>query len=75
MYREFFEQPPLGFALQGAACAVFGDHLAVERGYALVVFLLHGVILAAIWRRLQRPEYDWLPVLFWLAPSITTWGS
>ena len=27
-----------------------------------------------IWRRLQPPELDWLPLLFWILPSIVTWA-
>jgi len=28
----------------------------------------------AIWRRMQPADYDWLPLLFWIVPSIVTWG-
>jgi 4-amino-4-deoxy-L-arabinose transferase-like glycosyltransferase len=75
VYRSFFEQPPLGVALQAAAFALFGDHPWVERGYSVVVLLLHGLVIAAIWRRLLPRAYDWLPVLFWVIPSIVTWGA
>jgi hypothetical protein len=74
IYREFFEQPPLGFALQGIAFILFGDHVAVERAYSVAIFLLHGVLIAAIWRRLLPAAADWLPVLIWLAPSVVTWA-
>lgn len=73
-YSEFDEQPPLGFAIQSVAFRIFGDHFAVERGYSLVVFALNGLIVAAIWRRLLPPAYDWLPVLVWMVPSVVTWA-
>lgn len=74
LYPEFFEHPPLGFALQAAAFWLLGDHLAVERLFSLVVFGLHALVLAAIWRRVQPAAYDWLPLLFWILPSTVTWG-
>lgn len=75
VFPAFFEHPPLGFALQGAAFAVFGDHAFVERGYSVLVLLLHGLVIGAIWRRLLPAGYDWLPVLLWVIPSIVTWAA
>lgn len=74
LYPEFFEHPPLGLALQAAAFWLLGDHLAVERLFSLIVFGLHALVIAAIWRRVQPGAYDWLPLLFWILPSIVTWG-
>jgi hypothetical protein len=73
-YDKFDEQPPLGMAIQSVAFRIFGDHFAVERGYSLVVFAVNGLLLAAIWRRLLPPAYDWLPVLVWMVPSVVTWA-
>lgn len=72
---QFFDHPPLGFALQAVFFWLLGDHLFVERLYSFVAFGLHALVLMAIWRRLQPREYDWLPLLFWILPSIVTWGA
>jgi hypothetical protein len=74
-FPQFFEHPPLGFALQGVAFALAGDHAAVERTYSVLMLLLHGLLIGAVWRRLLPAAYDWLPVLFWLLPSIVTWAA
>jgi 4-amino-4-deoxy-L-arabinose transferase-like glycosyltransferase len=74
-WTAFYEHPPLGLALEAAAFAVFGDHLIVERAFSLIVFGLHALVIAAIWRRMQPAALDWLPLLFWLLPSIVTWGA
>jgi 4-amino-4-deoxy-L-arabinose transferase-like glycosyltransferase len=74
VYPQFHEQPPLGFALQGAAFAVLGDHLAVERVYSVLCGALTAVLTMTLWRRTaDKPGYDWLPIVFWLLPSAVTW--
>jgi 4-amino-4-deoxy-L-arabinose transferase-like glycosyltransferase len=73
-YAEFFEHPPLGFALEAIAFTLLGDHLFVERVFSFVVFALHAIVIALIWRRVHSADSDWLPVLFWIVPSIVTWA-
>ena len=53
---------------------MLGDHFFVERAFSLAAFALNGVLIAAIWRLLLPPRYDWLPVLIWLVPSVVTWA-
>jgi 4-amino-4-deoxy-L-arabinose transferase-like glycosyltransferase len=72
-FVEFFEHPPLGFALEAGAFWLLGDHVVVERLFSLLVFGLHALVTVAIWRRVQPAAYDWLPLLFWILPSIVTW--
>lgn len=74
-WAGFYEHPPLGLALESAAFALLGDHLIVERAFSLMVLVLHAFVIASIWRRLQPAALDWLPLLFWLVPSIVTWGA
>jgi 4-amino-4-deoxy-L-arabinose transferase-like glycosyltransferase len=72
---QFFEQLPLVFALQGLAFRVFGDHLAVERAYSLVMGGLTLGLVVLAWRGTgHERKYGWLPVLFWLLPSTVTWS-
>jgi len=72
---EYYEHPPLGLALEAVAFRALGDRLIVERCYSLLVFALHAAAIAAIWRRLRSAPLDWLPVLFWLTPSVVSWGA
>ena len=65
IYPRFAEHLPLALGLQALAFALFGDHPAVERGYAITVFLLNGLLIAAIARRLLPPAFDWVPLLLW----------
>ena len=72
----FHEHPPLGFALQAVPFALFGDHLAVERGYSFLAAALTLLLILATWRRtVGRRDYDWLPGVFWLLPSTVTWSA
>lgn len=74
IYSRFFEQPPLGMALQAIAFALVGDHFAVERAFSLLMFGANAVLIVAMWRRLLPAQYDWLPILLWLVPSVVTWA-
>jgi len=72
---QFHEQLPLVFALQGLAFRVFGDHLAVERVYSLLMGGLTLLLVVLAWRSTARDRgYGWLPVIFWLLPSTVTWS-
>src|SRR5262245_65331367 len=74
VYPEFYEQPPLGVGLQALAFALFGDHLAVERIFSVVVFAVHALLIVAIWRLLLPRRYDVIPLFFWILPAAVTWA-
>jgi hypothetical protein len=61
-------------ALQAIAFVLVGDHFAVERVFSLLVFGANAVLIAALWRRVLPAQYDWLPILLWLVPSVVTWA-
>jgi 4-amino-4-deoxy-L-arabinose transferase-like glycosyltransferase len=71
---EWFEHPPLAIGLQALMFRLLGDHLFVERVYSILVFALTGLLIAAIWRRLHPPGYEWLPLFLWVLPSTVTWA-
>jgi len=73
-YRSFYEHPPLGWGLESLAFRLLGDTPATERVYSLIVFAIAAALMVAIWRRLLDSRYDWLPLFFWVLPSIVTWG-
>jgi 4-amino-4-deoxy-L-arabinose transferase-like glycosyltransferase len=75
IYSTFFEQPPLGMALEAIAFRVLGDHLFVERLFSLSVFACTAVLMMALWRRFLPRDYDWLPLFFWVVPSVVTWAA
>jgi 4-amino-4-deoxy-L-arabinose transferase-like glycosyltransferase len=75
VYPVFHEQPPLGIALESLAFRLLGDHLYVERLFSILVFALTAVLIVRLWRRLLPAAFDWLPLLFWVVPSIVTWGA
>ena len=70
----FFEHPPLGFWLEGVGFRIFGDSFLVERGFSLLVFGLHALLIMATWRRLLPAGYDWIPLFFWILPEVVTWS-
>ncbi len=71
----FHDHPPLAFGLQGAAFAIVGDHVAVERVYSILMGGLVALLMVLIWRSTVRDStYDWLPVVFWLLPAGVTWS-
>ena len=72
--EPFFEHPPLGFALEAIGFSIFGDSFFVERGFSLLVFGLHALLIMATWRRLMPVRYDWLPLFFWILPASVTWS-
>lgn len=73
-YSTFHEQPPLGIGLEALAFAALGDHLLVERLFSIAVFCGTALIVVATWRQLLPSRYDWLPLFFWVLPSVVTWA-
>jgi len=54
IYPQFHEHPPFGFWLQSLWFRVLGDHLFVERAYSLAAAIGTALLIASIWRRLNR---------------------
>jgi 4-amino-4-deoxy-L-arabinose transferase-like glycosyltransferase len=75
VYPVFREHPPLGFALEAAAFAAFGDHLGVERACSILFGVATALLMMRLWRRTTGlAALEWVPVVFWLLPSTVTWG-
>jgi 4-amino-4-deoxy-L-arabinose transferase-like glycosyltransferase len=85
IYPQFHEHPPFGFWLQSVWFRVLGDHLWVERGYSLAAALGTALLIAWIWRRLNRAssrgggpsfasDLEWLPVLLWILVPVVSWA-
>ena len=78
IYPEFHDHPPLGLWLQSLWFRLLGDHLFVERAYALAAAMATGLLIVLIWRRLNdQPDaraYEWLPILAWIALPVVSWS-
>ena len=75
VYPVFYEQPPLGIALESLAFRALGDHLYVERLFSVLIFALTALLVVSLWRRVLPRDYDWLPLFFWILPSTVTWAA
>src|SRR5215475_1169660 len=77
LYPRFHEHPPLGLWLQSLWFRAFGDHLFVERAYAVTAASATALLISVIWRRLtddsNARHYDWLPILLWILIPVVSW--
>lgn len=74
-HKDFHEQPPLMFVLQGLFFKAFGTSLYVERLYCLVAAGLNAWLIARAWRLLTGDkETNWLPILLWFVMPVTFWA-
>ena len=48
LFPTFAEHPPLMFWLQAIGFALFGDSIAVEKGFSVVTFIISAVLLFQI---------------------------
>jgi 4-amino-4-deoxy-L-arabinose transferase-like glycosyltransferase len=78
LYPQFHQHPPLGLWLQSLWFRALGDHLFVERAYALAAATVTAVLMALIWRAVTvestAKNYEWLPILFWILVPVVSWS-
>ena len=82
VYPQFHMHPALGLWLQSLWFRALGDHMVVERAYAITVALATAFLIGAIWRRLhegnENPssarQFEWLPILSWIAVPVVSWS-
>lgn len=74
MGEVFHSHPPLAFGLEALAFRIMGDHFFVERLHSLLTFIISAALVVVIWKRTtNRPQWAWLPLLFWLAMPLVSW--
>ncbi|MDH4414482.1 MAG: glycosyltransferase family 39 protein [Rhizobium sp.] len=56
LFPTFAEHPPLMFWLQAIGFALFGDSIAVEKGFSFLTFVVCAVLLFQIWMRLNKDD-------------------
>jgi len=75
---QFNEHPPLAFGLQSIFFRVLGNSIIVERIYSLTTFIVTGIIIMKIWKRISEPALAvlaWLPLLFWIVIPLVSWSA
>lgn len=76
LYPVFHQHPPLALGMEALFFKAFGDRFWVEKVYSMLTFLLSGLLIAAIWKRTtNRPQWAWMPLLFWVAMPLVTWSA
>ncbi|MCJ8238720.1 ArnT family glycosyltransferase [Peteryoungia algae] len=56
LFPVFAEHPPLMIWLQAIGFGVFGDTIAVEKGFLLITYVLSAILLFHVWMRLNRDD-------------------
>lgn len=56
LFPTFAEHPPLMFWLQAIGFSIFGDTIAVEKGFSLLTFVISATLLFQIWMRLNKDD-------------------
>lgn len=56
LFPTFAEHPPLMFWLQAIGFSIFGDTIAVEKGFSLLTFIVSAALLFKIWMRLNTDD-------------------
>lgn len=56
LFPTFAEHPPLMFWLQAIGFSIFGDTIAVEKGFSLLTFIISAALLFQIWMRLSKDD-------------------
>lgn len=69
----FYGHPPLAMGLESLGYRLFGDDIAVEKGYSLLVILLSAWLTVLLWRRCGGTRtLGWLPLLLLTLVPLTS---
>jgi len=76
-FPVFYEHPPLAMGLHSLFFKVFGDSIYVDKLYSLLTYVITGIIIVRIWKKLiinDSNQTAWLPLLFWVITPIVFWA-
>ncbi len=77
LHYNFYGHPPLAMVLQSFFFKIFGNTILTERLYSIIMCVITGYIIVAIWKNLapekQKP-LAWIPLLLWLSVPVVLWG-
>ncbi|WP_187182002.1 glycosyltransferase family 39 protein [Rhizobium sp. WL3] len=79
LFPTFAEHPPLMMWLLAIGYTIFGDSIAVEKGFSLLTFLVSAALLFQIWMRLNKDDIQMqrafpLALLLTLIAGRVNWG-
>ena len=72
-----FEHPPLAFGLQSLFFKILGDSIFVEKLYSFLTYVVTGIIIVKIWKKLivnNSNQTAWLPLLLWITIPLVFWA-
>ena len=73
---EFCEHPPLAFLTQSWFIKIFGDNFYCDKIYSVLTCIITGLLICLIWKKITNEwKSAWMPLLFWTAIPLTTWGA
>ena len=76
LYPVFHQHPPLALALESLFFRLFGDSVAVEKLYSVFVFMLTGLLMCFVWKKMSGDmKSSWLPLLLWVSMPVVAWSA
>jgi hypothetical protein len=72
-YAQFTEHPPLGMFILSVFYNVFGDHLWVEKFFTMLTFILTGLMIILLWKKVHTTQVL-LPVLTFMLIPLVSWS-
>ncbi|NVO02606.1 MAG: glycosyltransferase family 39 protein [Bacteroidetes bacterium] len=70
---DFHEHPPLSMGIHSLFYSVFGDIRFIDKIYSLLTFVIVGIIILKIWKRMGYKN-NWLPLLIWFSIPLVSWA-
>lgn len=78
VYKHFHEHPPLMFWIESWFMALFNGAFYVEKVFGFICAVLTGILLVAIYRKLNGSKkselFLWLPLLLWITIPKVFWS-
>ncbi len=75
-HSGFLEHPPLFYFLESFSFKLFGNSIYAERVFSLIMLVLNGFLIRAIWNLVTNKEiakFTWLPLFFFFGIPIVAW--
>jgi 4-amino-4-deoxy-L-arabinose transferase-like glycosyltransferase len=76
-FNVFHEHPPLAIWLESLFFRLFGDSIYIEKIYSFMTFVITGILIHLIWRKISNSEQQkmvWLPIFFSITVPTVTWA-
>lgn len=75
---SFHEQPPLVFGIQAVFFYLFGNSIYIERGYTILMLLIHIYLIGMLWKEInvdnkKQSPLAWFAVILWISIALVFW--